>query len=201
MSSEDSSGEDKHSKDKRASFRRSPIIPGLRDSDLDSMSKDGDVQDSDESDNPEWSEEECGTKVSTLMCTWPLMRTPFRQDTYGPQLTKRELKEEMKSSRRLDDIDLNMELSSALVDKVWLSKNLKTMRDKSKGDGEGSARGIVDLHWDLLQVHIWCDLNNFGKERFSKNRAVVGFPDLTLVLRDNNFFNYDGENPNFHEDP
>ena len=117
MSSEDSSGDDEHSEDKRGCFRRSPRTQGLQDSDLDRMSEDGDVRDSDESDKPEWSEEERGTKVSTLMCPWPLIITPFRQDTCGPQLTKRELREKMMSARRLDDIDHNMELNSALVDK------------------------------------------------------------------------------------
>ena len=71
-------------------------------------SKDRDVQDLDKSDKPErLEEEERGTKVSTLMCPWPLMITPFRQDMYGPQLTK----------RRLDDVDPNMELNLALIDK------------------------------------------------------------------------------------
>ena len=60
MSSEDFSGEDKRGRSRR-SFR----TPGLRNSDSDRVSDDGDL---DESDKAEWSEEERGTKVSILMC-------------------------------------------------------------------------------------------------------------------------------------
>ena len=35
----------------------------------------------------------------------------------GQQLTKRELREEMKSAGRLDNVNPNMELNTALVDK------------------------------------------------------------------------------------
>ena len=110
MSSEDSLREDEHREDKRGCSRRSSRTPGLLDSD--SMSEDGDVRDSEK---PEWSEEEHGTKVSTLMCPWPLMITPFQHDMCGPQLTKREMREDMKSVRRLEDPDPDMELNSTLV--------------------------------------------------------------------------------------
>ena len=39
------------------------------------------------------------------------------QDTYGPRLFKKELREEMKSAKRLDNVDSNMELNPALCDR------------------------------------------------------------------------------------
>ena len=77
MSSEDSSGKGEHSEDRRGHSRRSPRTPGLRDSDSDSASKGGEARGSEESDKAEWSEEDRGTKVSTLICPGPLMITMF----------------------------------------------------------------------------------------------------------------------------
>ena len=42
---------------------------------------------------------------------------PRFQDTHGDQLSKEELREEMQSAKRLDDVDPNLELNPELITK------------------------------------------------------------------------------------
>ena len=42
---------------------------------------------------------------------------PCFKDTHGDQLSKEELREEMQSAKRLDDVDPNLELNPELITK------------------------------------------------------------------------------------
>ena len=107
MSSEESSEDE----DRRGSYRRSSRTPGLRESYSESESEDEDVRNSDESDKAEGSEEDRGTKVSLVVTLVSVDDNLLVQDTYGPQLSNKELTEELKFAKRLDNVDPNMELN------------------------------------------------------------------------------------------
>ena len=67
-SSENSSGEDEHSEDRRGHSMAAPelLVPGNRT--RTACPRMGEVRGLDESAKTEWSDEDCDTKVSTLMC-------------------------------------------------------------------------------------------------------------------------------------
>ena len=102
----------------RGCSRRSSKTLDPRDSDSDSVSEDGEVHDLDEPEKAKRSEEDQGTKLNILMCQCHLMITTFLTGHVWPTAHKREMREEMKSAGRLDNVNPNMELNTALVDKV-----------------------------------------------------------------------------------
>ena len=108
--SEDEDAEGRESRD-----RRSSRTPGLQESDSDNGSREEDGQDTDESDKAIESEEDRATKVNIMMPQVSDNNNYIIADKCGPQLSKRELREEMKSAKRLDVIEPNMKLNPALI--------------------------------------------------------------------------------------